>query len=201
MALASESSEVQLHLANQGAILDDHFNDNQSDETITGKVDTLDNQVANLECDQNDFIKIDVEGHELQVLKVTEKTIEEFSPVILVEIADRILGREYVNQSYHETLQWLQNRGHSIYKFTENEKLKKITYNSRSNHLAMHFCLHKRAHSTWKYRMRVWAWMYRYTTKYKPLIRFYLGMIGKAILQPKIALVSVRGIIKRAWKK
>src|SRR5690606_11886840 len=36
--------------------------------------------------DEVDFIKIDVEGHELAVLRGASKTIEENRPVILVEV-------------------------------------------------------------------------------------------------------------------
>ena len=201
MALGSEPSEMQLYLSGTGSTLDDAFNDNQSAETITVSVDSFDNQMAMLECGQVDFIKIDVEGYELQVLRGAEKTIQEFTPVIFVEIADRIRGREYVNQSFHETLLWLQERGYCIYKCTERGRLKNISPNSRSDHPAMYLCLHKRAHIAWMYRLPVWAWKYRFTTKFKPPIRYYLGMIRKVILQPNEAIVRVREKINRVWGK
>ena len=34
-----------------------------------------------------DFIKVDVEGYELEVLKGSENTIKSFKPVIFIEIA------------------------------------------------------------------------------------------------------------------
>ncbi len=201
IALGSESTEMSLYLAGSGSTLDDNFNDNQSNKAIIVNVDTLDSQIAFHGCSQVDFIKIDVEGYELQVLKGAEKTIQEFTPVIFIEIADRIRGREYVNHNYRETLQWLQDRGYRIYKCTEDGRLKKVNPHSRSDHLAMYLCLHKRAHFALVYRVRVWAWMNRFTTKYKPQIRYFLSMMGKAIIQPNKALVSVRGKIIRVWKK
>jgi len=202
MALGSESSKMQLYLLGSGSTLDDNFNDYQSTETITVSVDTLDNQMAMLECGQIDFIKIDVEGYELQVLKGAEKTIQEFTPVIFVEIADRIRGRDYRNLNFGATIEWLVARGYALYKCAEDYHLEKVaSADFEADHTAMYLCLHKRAHIAWIYRVLVWAWKYRFTTNFKPLIRYYLGMIGKVIMQPNKAIVRVREKISKVWRK
>lgn len=49
-------------------------------------LDTLDNQLSLLDCDQVDLIKIDVEGAELQVLKGAVNTIKKHKPYLMIEI-------------------------------------------------------------------------------------------------------------------
>jgi FkbM family methyltransferase len=57
------------------------------------EVQTLDGVCAAAELTRLDFIKIDVEGAELQVLKGGEASIERFRPTLLVEIEDRHTAR------------------------------------------------------------------------------------------------------------
>jgi FkbM family methyltransferase len=57
------------------------------------EVQTLDGVCAAAELTRLDFIKIDVEGAELQVLKGGQASIERFRPALLVEIEDRHTAR------------------------------------------------------------------------------------------------------------
>lgn len=57
------------------------------------EVQTLDGVCAAAELTRLDFIKIDVEGAELQVLKGGQASIERFMPALLVEIEDRHTAR------------------------------------------------------------------------------------------------------------
>ncbi len=57
------------------------------------EVQTLDSVCAAAELTRLDFIKIDVEGAELQVLKGGQASIERFRPAVLVEIEDRHTAR------------------------------------------------------------------------------------------------------------
>jgi len=56
---------------------------------IRVETNTIDNIVASLGLLRIDFIKIDVEGHEFEVLKGASKTLERMRPVLLVEIEQR----------------------------------------------------------------------------------------------------------------
>ncbi|WP_194973140.1 FkbM family methyltransferase [Aquiflexum lacus] len=49
-------------------------------------LDTLDNQLSLLNCNQVDLIKIDVEGAELQVLKGALDTLRKHKPYLMIEI-------------------------------------------------------------------------------------------------------------------
>lgn len=73
-----------------------------------GNVDvrTIDSFVMR-ECD---FIKIDVEGYELRVLKGAEQTIARFHPKMLIELNEGALNRQGTNQL--EVCAWLQAHGY-----------------------------------------------------------------------------------------
>lgn len=57
------------------------------------------------------FIKIDVEGYELKVLKGAEKTISIHKPVMVIEINDHTLKR--TNTTREEIFQWLTDHGYT----------------------------------------------------------------------------------------
>ena len=56
-----------------------------------------------------DFLKVDVEGMELQVLQGAEKLIEKFNPIIYLEIDNETLETEK---------QWLKAKGYKLYRHT-----------------------------------------------------------------------------------
>lgn len=58
------------------------------------------------------FIKIDVEGYELHVLKGGEQTINKFKPVMVIEINDHTLKR--TNTTREEIFQWLTDHGYTF---------------------------------------------------------------------------------------
>lgn len=60
-----------------------------SSELIEVECKTLDLFVTQNNIERLDFIKIDVEGHELKVLKGADKCIKQFRPIMLVEIEQR----------------------------------------------------------------------------------------------------------------
>jgi len=56
------------------------------------------------------FIKIDVEGHELSVLRGGQNTISRFKPNILLESNDR-----YYKNHYHEVVKFMKDLGYKPY--------------------------------------------------------------------------------------
>ena len=56
---------------------------------VSVNCNTLDLYFESSKLNKLDFIKIDVEGHEYEVLKGGEKTIKKFKPIILIEIEQR----------------------------------------------------------------------------------------------------------------
>lgn len=63
--------------------------DELSSEMIEVECKTLDLFVEDNDIKKLDFIKIDVEGHELKVLQGARKSITEFKPIMLIEIEQR----------------------------------------------------------------------------------------------------------------
>jgi len=58
-------------------------------QKITVQTTTVDNFVQNKEIDSIGFIKIDVEGNELDVLNGAVETIEEYKPTCMVEVYEK----------------------------------------------------------------------------------------------------------------
>jgi FkbM family methyltransferase len=63
------------------------------------------------------FIKIDVEGHELEVIKGSSKIISENMPILLVEIEKR-----HTNKPVLESINYIKNMGYDCF-FVKNKKL------------------------------------------------------------------------------
>jgi FkbM family methyltransferase len=72
---------------------------------IQVRTDRLDHVVTNMALGRLDLIKIDVEGHELQVLRGAEQTLRRHRPILLVEIEQRHHGEPVTDiMSYIESL-------------------------------------------------------------------------------------------------
>jgi FkbM family methyltransferase len=72
-----------------------------------------------------DFLKIDVEGHELEVLKGAEEILKSYKPGLIVEIEERHIGIEKLN----ETINFLLSLGYKGYFFKGKEKLPLSEFN------------------------------------------------------------------------
>jgi len=78
-------------------------------------LDTLDNQLNQLKCGQVDFIKIDVEGAELHVLKGARETLNKYKPSLLIEInSEACLAGGYKPEEIFEILRPLGYRFEKI---------------------------------------------------------------------------------------
>ena len=62
------------------------------------------------------FIKIDVEGHEKEVIKGSENTIRNNKPILLVEIEEK-----YTQQKITHTINYINSLGYSSFYFFNNE--------------------------------------------------------------------------------
>lgn len=115
MGLSNKKGEIQLY-GREG--------DNEGVNTIfptashkvliqTIPLDSLDAQLKTLACDAVDFIKIDVEGAELQVLQGGEATLDKFMPILLIEINGEAC--EAAGYQAQEILEFLFKRSYRIY--------------------------------------------------------------------------------------
>jgi FkbM family methyltransferase len=93
----------------------------QPTSTVAVRVGTLDNWLAEKKVDHVDFIKIDVEGAELSVLKGGSESLARTHPVLLVEVAQiRTSGWGY---DALEIVRFLENIGYACFDLLDEGKL------------------------------------------------------------------------------
>jgi FkbM family methyltransferase len=76
------------------------------------EVDTLDALCARAAMSRLDFVKIDVEGGELNVLRGGQHVIEKYRPTMLIEIEERHITR--YQHSAADVVDWLTERGYTM---------------------------------------------------------------------------------------
>jgi len=82
--------------------------------TIQVYVDSIDNQVFVQKLAKPDFVKIDVQALELDVLVGMDKTIDKYKPKILVEV-HYIPNIDWKTENTENILKFLMSKGYSIY--------------------------------------------------------------------------------------
>ena len=94
------SAEEELHAKHKG----------RSMTTRGASAETLDDAVAGLGLAAVDFVKIDVDGHELPVLRGGANTIERFRPSILIELSPYVHAEE--GYDFDDMVAFFQQRGY-----------------------------------------------------------------------------------------
>lgn len=82
---------------------------------------TLDEFVSRNSIKKIDFIKVDIEGFEMNFLKGAEKTLQSFRPSIFMEVDQSKLTRQ--NSSAKELLGKLQSFGYNLYHAETNQEI------------------------------------------------------------------------------
>ena len=94
-------------------------------------------EVFNVECQKLDnfnfsnkisFIKIDVEGHEMEVIKGAEKTIKNNKPILLVEIEE-----QYTKKNINDTLRYINSLGYNSFYFNDSKLVNTNNLNKLSS--------------------------------------------------------------------
>jgi FkbM family methyltransferase len=114
LALGEQTEPKQLHEVysfNTGANRILNASAENRSETIS--VDTLDNVVGELGLRRMDILKIDVEGYELFVLRGGEKTIQQFKPILFVELADDNLKAHGLTS--HDIVRFIHRLDYTIF--------------------------------------------------------------------------------------
>jgi FkbM family methyltransferase len=93
---------------------------------INVKVTSLDKYFEKLEAHQNiHFIKIDVEGYEMQVLKGSTQILKQKKPKLFIEISDPLLRNQ--GSSAEQIIRFLQKLGYILYDTTTNKEVFSFT--------------------------------------------------------------------------
>lgn len=139
-ALGREEGMGKIFLAGSGTTFHSDFL-NHVPDTRTVQIRRLDD----MQIPPPDFIKIDVEGYEYDVLCGANKTLSENAPVLFVEIAYTIKSRNYKNSNYDVTLELLKNLNYEAYVLDKTlKKIKKTVPDG----VRMYLFLHKVKHAT-----------------------------------------------------
>lgn len=89
--------------------------------TVAVRVGTLDNWLAEQEIDRVDFIKLDVEGAELSVLKGAREFLARTRAVLLVEVAQ--IRTERWGYDAMEIVRFLENMGYAWFEILDGGRL------------------------------------------------------------------------------
>lgn len=81
-------------------------------EITDATVLTLDELVDSLNLEKLNAIKLDVDGHEVEILKGAANTVEKFSPVFFIEFAP--IHYEALKTTFHEQVELLVDYGYSF---------------------------------------------------------------------------------------
>ena len=109
-ALGDKNSKEDLYLAGSGSSLNKDFINKPNLSKRRIEIKKLDDIVQDKNLEKPDFIKIDVEGSEYNVLLGGEKTIRESLPILFIEIVYS-LNNGFVNKNYKKTLEYIRNLG------------------------------------------------------------------------------------------
>lgn len=78
-----------------------------------------------LELENVNFIKLDAQGAEIQVLEGAKNTISRFKPILLTELNCRA-AREIGKTSFSKVVQWIENLGYAVYIWNEHGQLQEL---------------------------------------------------------------------------
>lgn len=110
-ALGKECGKAEL-----SAFLPGNFGATVFHPSDTGNIDLV--SLDSLELNQLDFLKIDVEGGQLELLKGAAKTLQKFSPVIFIELYSNVQEHTKKFYSYEQEVllpkQLLQEYGYQM---------------------------------------------------------------------------------------
>ena len=76
----------------------------ESGHSASVKTTTVDDLEDDLQLDQLDWIKMDIEGAEIEALKGTERTLRHFRPRLIVEVHDTVVGVKELLKRYNYSI-------------------------------------------------------------------------------------------------
>ncbi len=96
--------------------------DEVAEETVMQS--TLDSVVAALALDRLDFIKVDIEGWELHLLRGAKETIRRFRPRLLIELAPDHLAR--AGDRVDDLFAFLAERDYRAFEYVAGDRLREV---------------------------------------------------------------------------
>ena len=145
IALGNENKTEKIQLAGSGSSLNPKFNDNNKLPIRKIIVKKLDDVIKEKNLNLPDFIKIDVEGYEYEVLQGGLDTIKKSLPILFIEIAYSLknLNRNFVNKNYEDTFKLLSSLGYQAY-LLDNNSIKPYLSENKKDGVNMYLFLHNK---------------------------------------------------------
>ncbi|CAN5507047.1 hypothetical protein BH10BAC1_BH10BAC1_07690 [soil metagenome] len=122
VGLGSKKEELSLKINSPQNRGGNRIDRNRSEESFTIKIESLDDLIAQLNIENVNLIKIDVEGFEKEVLEGAIKTIKKFSPTLFIEIDDRNLQEQ--ETSARELVDYISSLGYICVNATNKKTIK-----------------------------------------------------------------------------
>jgi len=145
IALGNKNSKENLYLSGSGSSLNKDFISKKNLPKRTVEIRKLDDIIQEKNLEKPNFIKIDVEGFEYNVLLGGERTIKESFPILFVGIIYS-LNNGFINKNYKQTLDLISNSGYKIF-YLDNNKLMEVKDIIKSKGAKMYLCLHSVKHN------------------------------------------------------
>lgn len=115
MCLGEKDGEIKIHLAGSGTTMKAGFLGKSQFQTRLVPIRELDNLLSEKHLTAPDFVKIDVEGAEMEVIKGAQNTIKNYKPIIWYESAKTMPERKFINSEFERTHEFLETLGYQIY--------------------------------------------------------------------------------------
>jgi len=144
VALSDKNGEEGLYLAGSGSSFNKNFIGKNNIQKRIVEIKKLDDVVQYENLEKPDFVKIDVEGHEYNVLLGGKRVIRQFLPILFVEIIYS-LDNGFINKNYKQTLDFINNLGYRIF-CLDNNKLIEARNDFKPKEVKMFLCLHPIKH-------------------------------------------------------
>jgi len=137
------------------------FNNTSRSPRNPVKVDTLDNQIRELEIDKVDLIKFESENLEKNILEGAKQTIEQDHPIIFVNNGYNYEKKEYKNVNHILAFEWLKLHGYTLWTTSKRNRLIKINRLKKQNYPIIFLALHNEMHHEWISEIVKWAKLYK----------------------------------------
>lgn len=149
VALSDANGKEKIFTAGTGSSLEADFLDDVNTPSREIEMRRLDDLVKAEGLPAADFMKIDVEGHELKALKGATEIIKGSTPIAFIEIAYTLksMGRAYVNEHYDETFRYFLDLGYSTFRVDGAEVLE-YDHAKPVDGIQMYLFLHKEKHAS-----------------------------------------------------
>jgi FkbM family methyltransferase len=138
-ALSDKEHEVGFYLADTGSSIEPNF----VGETLSGSINIKTRRLDDLKLDTPNFMKIDVEGHEYQMLQGASQTLVESNAVIFLELVHALPSRNYVNTNFSKTLDFLFQLNYNVYRSDGKGFLWRVRSTKPQDGILMYLCLPK----------------------------------------------------------